>query len=320
MTFSPDATPAPATAPVPRRRVLVLGATGFIGSLVTEQLIAAGHEVIALKRASSSAWRVECVSPYLHWLDVDSPELVSAFDAGIFAIVHAATAYGRAGESDGQIESTNVTLPLRLLDLAIPQHVARFINIDTFFPPGYAVLGAYAQSKAKFKTLALQRCSGLRFINLLPSHLYGPRDDERKVIPSLILQLLRREPHIDLTPGLQRRSFLLGADFAELCVRVATGDCPVLRGNGFVEFPAWTGQTHTMRHLVETLAQLTGADAASLHFGALPYRANEMMDQAFDDTTTQRDLRWSARTSLDAGLRLTVDWYRHRLGATCPAK
>jgi nucleoside-diphosphate-sugar epimerase len=64
----------------------------------------------------------------------------------------------------------------------------------------------------------------------------------------------------------------------------------------------------TVREVAERVAQIVGP-AATLRFGAVPERRLEQMRVA-DTARTADAIGWRAVTSLDDGLRATVDWYR----------
>jgi CDP-6-deoxy-D-xylo-4-hexulose-3-dehydrase len=71
-----------------------------------------------------------------------------------------------------------------------------------------------------------------------------------------------------------------------------------------------TGRAWMIRDVVARLFQLAGSQTKPL-VGALPYRPGETMKQVADTRAARELLGWQATTSLEEGLRLTVEWYRH---------
>ena len=73
----------------------------------------------------------------------------------------------------------------------------------------------------------------------------------------------------------------------------------------FIEFDVGSGNPVSIREMVETVHRMTKS-RSRLAFGALPYRKNEVM---FSNAEVEPlvNLGWSCKTSLEQGLRLTVD-------------
>ena len=92
-------------------RVFVTGASGFIGSAVVSELIAAGHEVLGLARSESSARVVEAVGAQVHRGDLDNLESLRAGAESADGVIHLAynhdfTDYTGAAETDRRAIAT----------------------------------------------------------------------------------------------------------------------------------------------------------------------------------------------------------------------
>ena len=150
------------------------------------------------------------------------------------------------------------------------------------------------------------RDAGLETSHLRLFSVYGPEEDPRRLVASVVHSLLARSP-IELTPGDQVRDFVYVGDVAEALLTAALA--PAADG---LTVNVGTGLQTTVRELCLRLADLTdGHDL--LRFGALPYRAGERFQWRAATEHAQRSLGWRARTSLDDGLRLTVEAARSAL-------
>ena len=124
-------------------RILLTGATGFVGSHVVAALPDT-HELTLLTRPTSSSWRLREMADRLRMVHLD--QAVDRLQAGAFdVVVHMATQYARSGEL-AALAATNLQLPLTLLDAARQGNVRAFLNTSTFQPRGYT---PYGLSKAQ---------------------------------------------------------------------------------------------------------------------------------------------------------------------------
>ena len=77
-------------------RVLLTGATGFLGSHLLKTLVSKGYEVIVLKRTTSDMWRLKGFENTFISYDIDQVPLQKVFeDQYIDTIIHTACMYGR---------------------------------------------------------------------------------------------------------------------------------------------------------------------------------------------------------------------------------
>ncbi len=289
------------------KRILLTGATGYLGSHLAEALLDAGHSVVVLKRKTSSLRRLESILPRVTLLDVDGLDFQMLFKehGKIDAVIHAATTYGRNAESASQIAETNLNFPLKLLDAAVAAGVPVFMNTDTALDK---FLNAYSLSKTQFaewgRHFAGQK--KIRFLNLRLEHFYGPGDDDSKFTTHVINTCLKNASELKLTPGEQKRDFIYIDDAVAAYMLLL--EKQESQPNWFVEFDVGSGEAVTVRQFVELVQQLTASNTY-LNFGAQPYRAGEvMLSQA--DVEPLRKLGWRCRHTLEQGLKLVIEGYK----------
>jgi nucleoside-diphosphate-sugar epimerase len=132
---------------------------------------------------------------------------------------------------------------------------------------------------------------------------YGPYEDERRLMPAVILGQLRGQPS-KVTPGDQRFDYLHVEDVASAVVAVAES-----RLEGCVNIGA--GVAPSIREIVTTIAELGGRPDL-IQWGAYPQKPDDpMLIQA--DNAKLRSTGWAPRFDLAGGLRHAFEWWRHEL-------
>ncbi|WP_166848624.1 NAD(P)-dependent oxidoreductase [Isoptericola sp. BMS4] len=123
-------------------RVVLAGATGAVGTVLTDQLLAAGHQVTGLTRTAAGADRLRAAGAGAAVVDVlDRPALLDAFrDARADAVVHQATAISGVPTAHRHLDATNrlrTEGTAHLLELAERLGATRFVTQSFGFGYGY---------------------------------------------------------------------------------------------------------------------------------------------------------------------------------------
>ena len=289
-------------------KILVTGATGFIGSHLVKRLIYDEYDVIVLKRSTSDTWRIKDVLNKVKSYDLDKIDLKTVIEDEIVdLIIHVATNYGRKGESPEDIIKSNITFPSVLIDIALKNGLKGFINTDTSVIDTYSF---YASTKKAFLHLLnyFHKERDLNVINLQLEYVYGPQDDGSKFIPYLIQGILD-DGSVDASPGMQKRDFIFVDDVVDAYVK-AIG---LIEGmdKDFIAFGIGSGESISLRDFAEIVEELTLKEAR-INWGSLPYRKNEIFETKADIEKTKEALNWYPRHSIKEGLRKTIEWYMER--------
>lgn len=313
------------------RRVLVTGADGFLGSHLTERLLAAGATVAVLVRPSSvvgtAGHALRNLSGVVHALD----RIIAADVAGSDAtaaivdwqperILHlAAEAYvDRSFDHPGEVLRSNLDGTLRVLEAARRcSRLERVLVTSSSEIYGDAQTPAideshpleptspYAASKLAADRLAYawHRTYGLPIAIIRPFNTFGPRHPY-DVIPKFVARALRGEPLTVHGSGEQSRDLTYVDDMIEAFVLM--GDHPAAIGRT-VNFG--TGMAIEIRALAERIVALTGSRSPIVHG---PARTAEVSRLCCDHGLATRLFDWRPRVSLDEGLARTIAWARER--------
>lgn len=289
-------------------KILLTGATGFLGKQLLADFLYQNYQVLVAKRASTNMNPLYQQFGQLDAWNIEGEELVNMFRThpNIDAIVHAATDYGRDESKPTSTFWANEVFPIRLLELAIQYKVALFVNIDTFFNTNKAVydhLGAYALSKRHFQEWGLHCASAgkISFANLRLFHLYGPGDGLEKFVPAITKRCLAGDT-IDLSSGEQKRDFIHINDAVSAIAAVLKAELG--RGNSYRHYDVGTGTSVSIKDFMKIVQRMSG-NGAILNFGALPTRKGEFQDSCAD-TNALNMLGWKPKVELETGIQSVV--------------
>lgn len=286
-------------------KILVTGATGFLGSHLTKSLVKEGHEVIILKRSFSDTWRISDVYSKLTAYDLDKTSLEHVFtnSGPIKAIIHTATMYDRKDENSANLLYTNVYFPMSLLEIAFARGTQLFINTDTFSAggdlKGTSLIGYNLSKYQLLQWLKIySQKQKITAVNVRLEHPYGPKDNQDKFIPYIIKSCQTNEPELNLTLGEQKRDFIYIDDVVSAFCLLVKQD--ISKFEWYRDFQLGRGQSVTIRHLVELIHKKTNSETL-LNFGAIGYRENEIMDSKAN-IQALKELGWESKISLEEGI------------------
>jgi UDP-glucose 4-epimerase len=308
-------------------RVLVTGGAGFIGSHITDALLARGHEVTVIDDLSSGRWEnvpskarfvegdIRNAATVAKLFDDHKPEVVCHQAAQTSVAVST-----REPVRDAEI---NVIGGVQLLEQAVKHKVARFVFAST----GGAIYGEVPEGRASVDThprpLSPYACSkfafegylgayakeyGLNYTVLRYANVYGPRQDphgEAGVVAIFSQRLLDGQP-VQINA---RRE--LGDPG---CVRDYVYVDDVVRANmlaieGKIEervVNLCTGEATTTLELAQAIARAVGVKP-ELKNG--PRRAGDVERSVLDGGAF---IKAYPATSLDAGVHKTIEWFKTR--------
>jgi nucleoside-diphosphate-sugar epimerase len=301
------------------RRVLITGATGFVGVNVARGMVALGHEVHCLVRAAHRTWRLRDLggSVQVHVADMlDAAELDALFAAVRPQWVLHLAAYGAySSQTDAaRCVRTNLEGAVALIDASARHGAERFVNAGTSSEYGFKdhapgedertepnSLYAVTKDAATAYARHMSRTGRLHATTLRLYSVYGPYEEPTRLIPTVVLDGLDGGYPPLVAPD-TARDFVYVDDVVEAFAAALTADVP-------------PGAIYNVGTGVQTSLR-TVADVSRAYFGiAAEPRWGTMAGRTWDTSTwvanTERaraELGWRASTPFEEGFGRTAAW------------
>jgi UDP-glucose 4-epimerase len=311
-----------------KRRVLVTGGAGFIGSHVADAFLAAGHDVTVIDNLSHGRPPNVPKAAEFRQLDVGSEEARALVAGGGFEVIAhlAAQVDVRVSVSDPIFDAEeNLLALLNLLEGARAGGTRRIV----FSSSGGVVYGErqpphvettpklpvspYGVSKlaAEYYLVCYGQLYGLEAVALRYSNVYGPRQDphgEAGVVAIFGNRARTGKPLTIYGDGNQTRDYVYVADVARANVLAADAKLPAADGTVDARaFNIGTGVETSVTALARAMIAAAGVEVRVEHAAA---RSGELLANALTATKAERVLGWKPGVALAEGLRRTYDWIR----------
>ena len=298
--------------------VVIAGSTGLVGSTLTEVFTAAGHEVIGLNRSVVNLLDLEATKTIINKI---KPSLV----------IDAAAKVGGIGANNTlpvEFLSDNLRIQNNLMEAAHAASVEKFVFLGSscIYPrdcqqpikeeylmtgPLEATNSAYAIAKIAGIELinSYRKEYGAKWISLMPTNLYGPRDNfdlqASHVLPALIRRFVDAVENgsakvVLWGSGSPKREFLHVNDLAQAVLKASENYDSSMHLN------IGTGSDLTIKELAGKVA------AAAGFTGEIEWDTSKPdgTPQKVLDVTRIKALGWEPTITLETGIASTIAWYK----------
>ncbi len=321
-----------------RRKVLVCGATGFIGRNLVEHLSQRSDIELHGARHSRSAFPVEGVR--WHEADLRRADEIERLVAGVDVIVQAAATTSGAKDIVTQpyIHTTdNAVMNSLLLRAAYEAKVKHFIFFsctvmhcsseapldeeawDANLPmePRYFASGwtkVYIEKMCEFYA----RLGVTRHTVIRHSNIYGPHDkfdlEKSHVFGATVTKVMTQSGGaVDVWgSGEEARDLLYVGDLVDFVERAMDR-----QQSAYALYNAGLGRAISVNELVAKIIAASGRKLEIRHDLTKPSIKTSL---CLDCAKAERELGWKPRTTLDEGIRMTLDWWRKNLGQTAASR
>jgi len=299
-------------------KVIVAGSSGLVGSALVNTFTSQGHQVVGINRSVVDLLNAASTKKFIQQ---EAPEL----------IIDAAAKVGGIGANNSypvEFLNDNLTIQGNLMQAAHGAGVPKFVFLGSscIYPrdcaqpikeeylmtgPLESTNSAYAIAKIAGIELinSYRKEFGTKWISLMPTNLYGPRDNfdlkASHVLPALIRRFVEATesgaPTVTLWgTGSPLREFLHVDDLAQAVV-IATS-----KYDDSLHLNVGTGEDLTIKELAGKVAATAG------YSGEIQWDASKPdgTPRKVLDVSRIKALGWEPTITLDAGIAATINWYK----------
>ncbi len=302
------------------KKFLITGAAGFIGSMLLRKLIGVNEDVEIILRKSSNTWRIKDIlrNVRIHYSDLSNLEQLKVIIDKIkpSIIYHLATHGAYSYQKDANfIIKTNILGTYNLLQACDEINYELFVNTgssseygrkdfamrenDALEPESYYAVSKCAQTLL-CRNVAKQENRPV--VILRPFSVYGPYEEPRRFIPTLLKSLFLKEEINLVSPEISRDQIFID-DIIEAYLKIEEmkkykGEC----------FNIGTGTQSSIKEVVETAIKVTKVKI-KLNWDFMEPRSWDTKNWVADISKARQLLHWKPKISLEEGIYLTWKWF-----------
>lgn len=303
------------------KRIIVTGATGFVGANLTRRLLQNGHEIHLLVRQNCHLWRIEDICSQIHLYEVNLgdeenlTEIVSKIQPDW--IFHLAVHGAYSSQTNlNQIIQTNIIGTINLVQACLNTGFEAFVNTGSSSEYGYKNIAPsetewlepnsyYAVTKAS-ATLFCRYTAQSHKVNIPTLRLYsvyGAYEEPTRLMPTLIQYGLKGELPPLVNPDIAR-DYIYIDDVIDAYLLAAT-----VQNQEFGSiYNVGTGIQTSLKEVVDVARRVMKIEAQP-EWGSMANRQWDTNVWVANISKIQTALGWQASYNFEQGFSLMVDWF-----------
>lgn len=305
------------------KRVLLTGATGFVGANLARRLLGDGHRVHLLVRPGHNPWRIEAIrnQVWLDEVDLDDTGQVKKIVQAVKPewVFHLAVHGAYPFQTDlRQMIRTNIVATINLVEACLEADCEVLVNtgssseygLKDHAPAEYEALepnSDYAVTKASATLYCchIARQCQFRLPTLRLYSVFGPYEEPSRLMPTLVTRGLRGEwpPLVD--PAVAR-DYIYIEDVLDAYYLAATRPSPDF---GAI-YNVGTGRQSTLREVVDVVRRELGI-ITEPRWGTMARRNWDTNVWVADNRKIRQEFGWTPRYTLQQGVREMIQWFRN---------
>lgn len=303
------------------KTILITGGAGFSASHLIEKLIKKKFNIVILEKTLDNIWRLNNLINKLTLYD-SSTKISTIFKKNnIDCIIHLATYYYNKDVKSPDIQKlieTNILFPISIINEMINYGVKYFISTGSIFE--FAIKDhydftedskkeahdLYAASKTFFNDILkdYSKKNKIKVIDLKPSAFYGPRDNDNRLIITVIKHLINNKV-FEISKGDQKWNWTYVKDIADAYMQSI--NYVQMMENNYESFNIGSDQVVSIKEIVKILEEISGKK--NLLKCVKDYKKDEIMYNNYNIGKARKHLNWSPKYTLTKGLKETYDYY-----------
>jgi nucleoside-diphosphate-sugar epimerase len=305
------------------KKVIVTGATGFVGANLARRLLSDGHQVHLLVRPQYTSWRIDEISTdcRIHEIDLQNSQPLKRCVAEIKPdwIFHLAANGAYSWQTDVQeIFNTNMLGTVNLVESCVASGFESFVNTgssseygfkdhapaeDEYIEPNsyYAV----AKSSATMFCQFVARSQKVHIPTLRLYSIYGPYEEPNRLMPTIIIKGLNGKLPPLVDPNIAR-DYVSSDDAIEaylLAAKTKTQDFGAV-------FNVGSGVQLSLAEVVEVARKVLNIDE-SPNWGSMPNRKWDTSVWVSNNQKIKSELGWHTRDGFETGFSKMVAWFKN---------
>jgi len=301
---------------------LITGATGFIGSCVTRELVRQKKHVSIIVHDKKNNWRLRDILSKLDIYECDllGNSLNTVVGKIIPSYIFHFASYGSLPFEDitGQMIDVNIKGTMNLINAVKKNKFKLFINTGSSSEYGIknkkmketdilAPINDYGIIKTAVTLFCQKEAirNNLPIITLRLFSPYGYFEDKSRLIPSIIVNALKNQP-IELSFPNNVRDFIFIEDVVNAYIKATEN-----KSNPGEIFNIGTGKQHRVSDVVSLVLQITNSNSKVV-WGKVKKQARQIEPKKWeaDIFKAQEILKWTPEHELQIGLKKTIEWFR----------
>ena len=300
--------------------VILTGGTGFVGSHILEKLLKLNKKVILLKRSFSNTWRIDefIGNENLILKNIDKENLNDIFNQyNIEGIFHLASNAQRGIDLDTitSMINSNITFPTKLLETSVNNNVKFFINTGSVYE--YQLNQPPISERTKIKPFNLYASTKIAFEDILKFYsnnydlncstlklftAYGPKDNENKIIPYLIINSIKKENIFVKSPN-KTLDLIYVNDVVDCYINLMNN---ISKFKEYETFNVGTGIGTSIKDVLKLIEHNVGKNN-NVNFGDL-----EDHQVWCSNNKIKKILNFNPKINLNEGIKITIDYYKQK--------
>lgn len=307
------------------KKVLVTGASGFVGANIVRRLMKDGYDVHIISRTTSNFWRLSDILSEIKDYKVDLKDkkkleiIVKKINPDY--IIHLAIYGGRPNQADEtDILESNLLGTINLVNACKNVNYSAFINTGSSSEYGFKSKEIfetdYCNPTSMYgvtKSAATMYCNYRALIenkNIGTIRLFSPfgeYEERGRLIPDLIINSLVKKK-VKLADPEAVRDFIYIEDVCDIYMKILE-EPDHIKGE---IFNVGYGQQHSVKFMAEQVKKLVSEDVV-LEFNSVPGRKSDTKTWVSNINKIMGKYQWQPKYSMEEGIKKSLMWYKENL-------